>query len=159
MGNDSTIVIKAKNVQNRYHSKIHNKKYVTLIDFSISINEERLFVVDMDSKKIIIRSRVAHGIMSGAEYATNFSNTENSKESSLGAYISNESYYGGWGYAMRLDGLDKGINDNAKERTIVFHSEKKMRTKWSWGCFATPDNINSKLIDLIKDGSLIYAFK
>ena len=158
MGNDSTLIAKAKIVQAKYYTKIQNKKYVTLIDFTKSIDRERLFVVDLFDKKIILKSKVSHGIMSGLEYATNFSNINDSKKSSLGAYLSNESYYGMWGYSMKLDGLDKGINDMAKKRVIVFHSSKKMRTKWSWGCFATPEEINTKLINIIKNGSLIYVF-
>ena len=103
-----------------------------------------------------MKCRVAHGIGSGSTYAMKFSDVEGSKMSSIGAFISTDTYYGQWGYSLKLKGLDKQ-NQHAEERTIVFHSEKKMKTKWSWGCFSVPDEVNRKLIYLIKGGSLIYA--
>jgi len=150
------IVILAKKMQVQYSKNITNKRYVTIVDFSKSIIEDRLYVVDMQTEKIIIKSKVAHGIGSGLIFASKFSDVNGSKMSSLGAFVSKGTYYGKWGYSMKLKGLELQ-NKHAEERTIVFHSVKKMKTKWSWGCFSVPDEINMELINVIKGGTLIYA--
>lgn len=142
---------------------VSNKNFITIIDFNKSINEERLYVVDMRKNKIILKSTVSHAFNSGRFntgflYADNFSNTLNSNKSSIGAYITKGTYYGKFGYSLILKGLDK-TNSNAEKRKIIFHSNKLMKTKWSWGCFATPDQININLINIIKNGTLVYAFK
>ena len=150
------IIILAKKLQEQYSKNISNKRYVTIVDFSKSIIEYRLYVIDMKKEKIILKSKVAHGIRSGLLFASKFSDVNGSKMSSLGAFISKGTYYGTWGYSMKLKGLEFQ-NKHAEERTIVFHSVKKMKTKWSSGCFSVPDEINKELINLIKDGTLIYA--
>jgi hypothetical protein len=152
----NSIVDKAIAVQKQY--KVTNDKYVVMVDFSKSINEERLYVVNTKTAKIEITSLVSHGINSGKEYATDFSNVENSYKSSLGAYLTENTYYGHFGYSLYLKGLDK-TNSNAKKRKIIFHSSKIMQTKWSWGCFSLPDKNTRKIIDMIKDGCLVYAYK
>jgi hypothetical protein len=70
-----------------------------------------------------------------------------------------QTYYGKYGYSLQIEGLDNGINSNSLRRNIVFHSNKKMKYKWTLGCFATPEEINQKLIDKIKGGTLVYAFR
>ncbi len=128
--NNSGIVDKAIAIQKQY--KVTNDKYVVMIDYSKSIDEERLYVVNIKTAKIEITSIVSHGKNSGKEYATDFSNVKDSYKSSLGAYLTEDTYYGRFGYSLRLKGLDK-TNSLAKERLIVFHSSKIMQTKWSWG--------------------------
>lgn len=154
---DDVIINIAKEKLVRYN--VPNKRYVVIIDYSKSFDEERLYLVDIKNNKIIIKSTVSHGVNSGDKYATKFSNIDGSLQTSLGGYKTGSIYNGKYGRSLVLDGLDEGINSNARSRYIVFHSNKKMSTKWSWGCFATPDNINDKLIDIIKDGCLVYVHK
>ena len=146
----------AKRVETQYNVK--NKRYVVIIDFRKSIYEKRLYVVDVKNSEIVLESIVSHALNSGKEYATSFSNQINSKKSCLGAFETQSTYYGYYGYSLRIRGLDKKINDNCEKRSIIVHSTKKMSTLWSWGCFSVPDGINEKLINLIKNGCLIYAF-
>lgn len=152
----ASIVDKAKAIQKKY--KVTNKKYVIMVDFSKSIVDERLYIVNCETSKIELTSIVSHAWKSGAMYATNFSNEFNSYKSSLGAYLTQETYSGRFGYSLRLKGLDK-TNSLARKRAIVFHSSKKMKTKWSEGCFALPDKTSRVIIDMIKDGCLVYAYK
>ena len=129
-----------------------------MVDYSKSINEERLYVVNTKTSKIEMSSIVSHGVYSGKEYATDFSNVKDSYKSSLGAYLTENTYYGHYGYSLVLKGLDK-TNSNAKKRKIIFHSTKIMQTKWSWGCFSLPEKNTRKIIDMIKGGCLVYAYK
>lgn len=147
---------KAKELQKQYNPP--NKNYVVFIDYSKPISENRLYVIDMNTSKTILTTKVAHGINSGEEYATEFSNTDKSLKSSLGVYLTQETYYGYYGYSLRVNGLDK-TNSNARQRNIIFHSNKKMHTKWSFGCFSTDEKTNKKLIDIIKNGCLVYVYK
>ena len=131
------------------------KDYVIVVDYRKSILTERLFLLDIKSNRVILSANVSHAWNSGNLFASDFSNEKNSKKSSKGNYITAGTYFGKFGYSMILLGLDKGVNDNAKDRAIIFHSDKKMLTKWSWGCFATPDETNKKLIDLTRNGVLV----
>ena len=99
----------------------HDKDILTVIDFTKPSTEKRLFVIDLKLKKILFISYVAHGRNSGEKYATSFSNREGSFKSSLGFYKTENTYYGKNGYSLVLDGLERGINDKAKERAIVMH--------------------------------------
>lgn len=152
----TSIVDKAIAIQKKY--KVINDKYVVMVDYSKSINEERLYVVNTKTSKIEITSIVSHGVYSGKEYATDFSNVKDSYKSSLGAYLTENTYYGHYGYSLVLKGLDK-TNSNAKKRKIIFHSTKIMKTKWSLGCFSLPEKNTRKIIDMIKGGCLVYAYK
>ena len=129
-----------------------------MIDYSKSIVSERLYLVNTKTHKIEMTSVVSHAWKSGLNYATNFSNEEGTLKSSLGAYFTENTYYGTYGYSLVLNGLDK-TNSNAKKRKIIFHSTKKMKTKWSWGCFALPEKNTRKIIDMIKGGCLVYVYK
>lgn len=151
------LIKKALELQSKYVVK--SSKYVVLIDYSKSIFSKRLFVVDVKSKKVILTSTVSHAFKSGLQFATKFSNKEGSLMSCKGAFETKSTYYGQFGYSLILKGLDIGINSNAEQRKIIFHSSKKMKTKWSWGCFATPEETNKKLINLIKNGCLVYVYK
>lgn len=151
----TAIVDKAITIQEKYN--VTNDKYVVMIDYSKSIDEERLYVVNTKTSQIEMTSIVSHGVNSGKEYATDFSNQKNSYKSSLGAYVTENTYYGHFGYSLVLNGLDK-TNSNAKPRKIIFHSSKIMHTKWSWGCFSLPEKNTRKIIDMIKGGCLVYAY-
>ena len=133
------------------------KDYVIVVDYRENIFQERLYVVDMKSKEIILSSVVSHGYKSGLLYATDFSNINGSNKSSKGVYTTGNIKYGKFGYSMYIKGLDKGINSNAYNRSIIFHSNKLMKTIWSQGCFATPEDVNKKIIDITKNGCLIVV--
>ena len=143
----------------------HDKDILTVIDFTKPSTEKRLFVIDLKLKKILFISYVAHGRNSGEKYATSFSNREGSFKSSLGFYKTENTYYGKNGYSLVLDGLERGINDKAKERAIVMHGATYAdpstirscgRLGRSLGCPALPLAVCKKIIDTIKGGTLLY---
>ncbi|SHF40764.1 murein L,D-transpeptidase catalytic domain family protein [Dysgonomonas macrotermitis] len=142
------------------------KSIITLIDFTKPSTQDRLFVLDLSTKKILYSSLVAHGKNSGEKYATSFSNENNSLQSSLGFYITENTYQGKNGYSLILNGLEKGINDHAKQRAIVVHGAaysnpsviKSGRLGRSFGCPAVPENLSRPIINTIKDGSLLFIY-
>ena len=143
----------------------HDKDILTVIDFTKPSTEKRLFVIDLKLKKILFISYVAHGRNSGEKYATSFSNREGSFKSSLGFYKTENTYYGKNGYSLVLDGLERGINDKAKERAIVMHGATYAdpstirscgRLGRCLGCPALPLAVSKKIIDTIKGGTLLY---
>jgi hypothetical protein len=150
------------NSQNKLENSI-----LTIIDFSLSSNTKRLWVIDMDSNEVLFHTLVAHGMNSGQEFATNFSNKSQSYKSSLGFYLTAEIYIGKHGSSLKLDGIEKGINDNARERAIVIHgadyvseafAENNGRLGRSQGCPALPSNLTSKIITKIKNKSVLFIY-
>jgi len=144
-----------------------NNPLLTLIDFSRPSTEKRMYVLDLAKKKILFISYVSHGRNSGGNYATSFSNRDGSHQSSLGFYRTVNTYDGGNGYSLRLDGLEKGINDKAMQRAIVIHgadycSEDMIRSTGrlgrSFGCPALPRELTRPIIDTIKGGSLLFIY-
>lgn len=140
---------------------------LTLIDFSLPSTAERLFVFDMARRRLLFSSVVAHGRNSGDNYATSFSNEYGSYKSSLGFYLTGSTYQGSNGYSLLLDGLEKGINDRARERAIVVHGAayadpsvaiRGGRLGRSFGCPALPPGLSRPIIDAIKDGSVMYIY-
>jgi hypothetical protein len=140
---------------------------LTVIDFSLSSKEERLWVIDMSCQQVLLQSLVAHGRNSGLEYATNFSNENESFKSSLGFFLTGEEYQGKHGTSLRLDGLEYGINHKARERAVVIHgadyvSKKIAQTQGyvgrSLGCPAVPNELNRQLIQLIKNKSCLFIY-
>jgi hypothetical protein len=147
--------------------KIDNDALLTIIDFSLPSSQKRLFVIDLLQNKLLFHSYVAHGKNSGKLMATRFSNRPNSYESSLGFYVTENTYRGKHGYALRLNGLEPGINDNAFNRGIVIHaapyaSEKFIRLQGylgrSEGCPALPPQVAPTIIQTIKNGSCVFAY-
>lgn len=143
------------------------KPLLTVIDFSLPSTEKRLWVIDMEKKEILLNTVVSHGRNSGELMANRFSNTPESFQSSLGFYKTAETYQGKHGYSLRLDGLEKGFNDLARARAIVMHgadyaseefAKATGRLGRSLGCPALPTELSAKVIDLIKDGSLIFIY-
>ena len=138
--------------------KQKSKSILTLIDFTKSSTEKRLFVFDMEQKKMLYSSVVSHGKNSGENYATSFSNEVGSYKSSLGFYLTGNTYQGRNGYSLLLDGLEKGINDRARERAIVVHGAayanpsvcKSGRLGRSFGCPALPQALTKPIINTIK---------
>lgn len=144
-----------------------NKQVLTVIDYGKASNQKRMWVIDLENDEVPFHTYVSHGKNSGQLYATNFSNIVNSKKTSLGTYLTANSYHGSRGYALRLQGLEKGINDNAMRRAIVIHGAnyvnanfigKSQRLGLSHGCPAISTQLTKPIIDLIKGGSVVYAF-
>lgn len=151
------------------YEKIPGRKrdVLTLIDFSKPSTEERLFVFDMKKKKLLYSSVVSHGRNSGNNYATAFSNKNGSYKSSLGFYRTENTYNGKNGYSLVLEGLEKGVNDHARQRAIVMHGAAYAnpsvirnggRLGRSLGCPALPQKMNRPIIDAIKGGSILYIY-
>lgn len=143
------------------------KDILTLVDFSLSSNLKRLWVIDLSTNTILYNSLVAHGRNSGDEFAKNFSNKGESFQSSLGFYATGEIYNGKHGRSLRLDGLEKGVNDNARSRAVVMHGadyvsdsfvKNHTRLGRSLGCPALPVELNDEIINLIKDKSCLFIY-
>jgi hypothetical protein len=140
---------------------------LTVIDYSLPSNEPRLWVIDLASRRVLYHELVAHGERSGETLAVAFSNQIGSHESSLGLFRTDEVYTGQYGYALRLSGLEPGVNDNARERAIVFHGDPDVGpaaiAQWgtigtSWGCPALPEDVSAEVIDCIAGGSAVFAY-
>jgi L,D-transpeptidase catalytic domain len=140
---------------------------LTVIDYSRPSIEPRLWVFDLQRKALLFEELVAHGMGSGGKNATRFSNEEGSLASSVGLFTTSEVYSGKHGRSLRLDGLEEGFNDNARNRAIVLHAAQYVNTKVaralgrigrSWGCPAVRPAIVDPLIDTIKEGSLIFVY-
>jgi hypothetical protein len=143
------------------------KEVLTLIDFSKPSTDKRLFVIDMRARKILFETHVAHGRNSGGNYATAFSNRSGSHQSSLGFYLTDRTYIGRSGYSLVLDGLEPGINDNARSRAVVIHgaayaepsvAAAQGRLGRSWGCPALPMSVHKAVIDTIREGSVLFIY-
>jgi hypothetical protein len=143
------------------------KPLLTVIDYSLPSTQKRLWIIDLRQQKILLHTVVAHGRNSGALLAEKFSNRPESYQSSLGFFQTGEAYQGKHGYSLRLDGLEAGINDQARARAIVIHGAdyaKEMvaatagRLGRSLGCPAVPPDLSTPLIKLIKEGSLLFIY-
>lgn len=147
---------------------IKNKTYLTVIDFDQPLTQKRMFIIDMFQKKVIYNSLVSHGENSGSIMAESFSNEVDSYQSSLGFYLTDNTYYGKHGLSLRIDGLEKGINDNARKRNIVIHNADYLSPEYikenkvpgrSQGCASLPPDENySKIIKLIRGKSLMFIY-
>lgn len=142
-----------------------NKNLLTVIDFNKPSREKRLWIIDMDKKKVLYHSLVAHGRGSGDDRAVKFSNIENSHMSSLGFYVTKNTYTGKHGLSLKMEGVDRNYNTNAYQRAIVVHGadyvseafvKQHGRLGRSHGCPALPTEINAKVVQLIKDGTCLY---
>ena len=140
---------------------------LTVIDYSLPSSQPRLWVLDLDRGKVLFHELVAHGAGSGDLYATRFSNVNDSRQTSLGLFLTEGTYEGGNGYSLRLKGLDAGVNDMAGTRNIVMHGAWYVsddhirqfgRIGRSWGCPALPAEMAPRVIDTIKGGSFIYSY-
>jgi hypothetical protein len=143
------------------------KDILTLVDFSLSSNVKRLWVINLDTNTILYNSLVAHGRNTGEEYANSFSNTNSSFKSSLGFYATGEVYNGKHGMSLKLDGLEKGINDNARERGVVMHSANYVSNSFikcnkrlgrSQGCPAIPEESLKEIVNTIKNKSCLFIY-
>lgn len=163
---DKIVPSKALNLALVYYEKnyesIPNKRFIGIIDFKQHNSKERFYIIDMESGRVETYLS-AHGKKSDPDfdgYATKFSNTPDSLMTSLGFYLTAETYYGAHGYSLRLDGLST-TNSNARDRAIVIHSAEYVapgsKIGRSFGCPAIEVRIHKQLIDQVKDGALLYA--
>ncbi|MDQ0476765.1 MULTISPECIES: murein L,D-transpeptidase catalytic domain family protein [Chryseobacterium] len=140
---------------------------LTICDFSLSSTEKRLWVIDLNEKKVLYNSLVAHGKNTGEEFAQKFSNTESSLQSSLGFFITESTYNGSNGYSLKLEGMDSGYNDAAFRRAIVMHGadyvsegfiKNQKRIGRSWGCPAVPRALAEPIINTIKGKNCLFIY-
>jgi len=146
---------------------LFNKEILSICDFSQSSKNKRLYIIDIENKKLLVNTYVAHGKNSGAEYANSFSNNPNSLKSSLGFYVTRSTYVGGHGLSLKIDGLEKGFNDKANGRNIVVHGSEYVGDKFvaynnysgrSFGCPAVPSQESPFVINTIKNGSCLFIY-
>jgi hypothetical protein len=146
---------------------VRGPETLTVIDYSKPSSERRLWVYDLKTKQLLFEELVAHGQGSGANLATQFSNNDESHQTSLGLFVTSDTYVGKNGYSLRLDGLDKGVNDRARDRAIVMHGAPYVSQSFvkangrlgrSWGCPAISALVARKMIDTVKGGGLVFAY-
>lgn len=143
-----------------------SSQYLTIVDFSQSSRKKRLYIIDMNQQKLVWNTFVSHGKNSGLDMAKRFSNRINSEASSLGFYITGSTYRGKHGLSLRISGLEEGFNDNAEARGVVVHgaayvNPSRVNSGYmgrSQGCPALPENEYAKVIDIIKDGSVMFLY-
>lgn len=143
------------------------KNILTVIDYSLPDDNKRLWVFDLRKNKVLYNTFVAHGQGSGGRYAEHFSNENGSHASSVGVFLTQNTYIGSKGYALRLNGLDKGFNDHAAARDIVMHGAWYVNPSFaatyrhigrSWGCPSVPVDMIHPIVNTIKNGSLVFAY-
>jgi len=144
-----------------------NSDVLTVIDYSLPSTQPRLWVLDLARRKVLFHELVAHGAGSGDVYATHFSNVNDSRSTSLGLFLTADTYEGGNGYSLKLKGLDAGVNDLAEARHIVMHgawyvssehAQQYGKLGRSWGCPALPLADAKLVIDTVKGGSFVFAY-
>lgn len=140
---------------------------LTICDFSQSSSNQRMYVIDVRNRRMLYRTYVAHGINSGEEFATSFSNKMESCKSSLGFYITSGTYMGVNGLSLRINGVDKGFNNNARKRAIVIHGANYVSMKvvhkygmmgTTFGCPAIPTDMTTQIIPVVKHGSCFFIY-
>jgi len=147
--------------------KVQNDDFITIADFSQPSTEKRLYVINVHSKQVLFNTLVAHGKNTGSLMAKNFSNNASSLQSSPGFYVTEDTYNGGNGYSLRLNGLERNINDNALARAVVMHGAPYVSESFansmgylgrSWGCPAVPPAQTKAIINTIKGGSCLFIY-
>lgn len=142
-------------------------QHLTIVDYSMASSSPRMWVIDMHTGKLKYHTHVAHGIASGLNYATKFSNQHNSHMSSLGIFVTRDIYYGKHGTSLNIEGMQKDYNSNAKDRRIVLHGAnyvdqwsitKNGRLGRSWGCLALNPKVANNIMHTIKNGSVIFCY-
>ncbi|NQX56331.1 murein L,D-transpeptidase catalytic domain family protein [Pedobacter panaciterrae] len=142
-----------------------DKSILSIADFDKNSTEKRLWIIDLNKKKLILNTWVAHGQRSGADKATRFSNSNDSFQSSIGFYLTAEIYRGQHGRSLRLDGMDEGFNSNARRRSIVVHGADYVsqgtinalgRLGRSQGCPAVPSELSDLVINTIEGKTVLF---
>jgi len=146
---------------------LQNTSFLSIVDLSQSSNSKRLYIIDIDQKKVIFNTYVAHGRNSGGEFASSFANKPESFKSSLGFYVTGETYNGAHGLSMRLKGIEKEFNGFAEKRGIVMHGapyvcesfiNQNGRLGRSKGCPAVSPELCNPIVNCIKQGSCFFMF-
>lgn len=148
------------------HALGSNTNVLTVVDFSQSSHNKRMYIIDVKNFKVLLNTYVAHGRNSGLDYAENFSNKPESLQSSLGFYVTKDTYNGKHGLSLRLDGQEPGYNDKAEERAVVVHGaeyigDQRLGAAYmgrSFGCPAVPQALASTVINYIKNGSCLFIY-
>ena len=151
---DPDILAEVERLSAVHQKRISQQDYYIIIDYDLPIFKKRLWVIKAGSGEVIRHCHVSHAWNSGFLYAVDLSNEMDTEKSCAGAFVTAENYEGQYGYAMRIDGLQPGVNDNARPRAIVFHEHW---WPWSKGCFMTLPEVNRQLIDLTQGGTLLYV--
>lgn len=147
--------------------KISHKQILTIIDFTKASTEKRFYTIDLAARKVLYHTYVSHGKNTGENLARSFSNVVHSNQSSLGFSVTAETYVGSKGYSLKLDGVEKGFNDNMRNRAVVMHDADYVSEYWisrygrlgrSQGCPALPKEISKEVIDRIKNGTPIFTY-
>jgi hypothetical protein len=140
---------------------------MTVIDYSLPSRERRLWVLDLEQGTVLARELVAHGKRTGDDIARNFSDAQGSYQSSLGTFVTGETYQGKHGLSLRLKGLDQGLNSHAEARGIVVHAAEYVnqaivaqlgRLGRSEGCPALNPGVAGRIIGLIKGGTVVFSY-
>jgi hypothetical protein len=144
-----------------------HKPILTVIDYSLPSFKQRMWIFDLKHKALLYNTYVAHGRNSGATTPNHFSNRNASKETSLGTYVTKDTYMGSKGISLNLKGLEKGFNDNAYSRRVVIHGAWYVEPSFikqagqagrSWGCPSIAKSIAKPVINLLKGGSVVFAY-
>lgn len=153
------------NLQNE--GRLGSKKLISIIDFNKPSTEKRFYTIDLEKLAVKFHTYVSHGKNSGGNTVTSFSNVVHSNQSSLGFYVTAETYVGSKGYSLKLDGQDTGYNNNMRARAVVMHEADYVSEGWikkygrlgrSQGCPALPKELSRNVIDSIKNRTLIFAY-
>ncbi|ROL81639.1 hypothetical protein BK636_13955, partial [Pseudomonas chlororaphis] len=149
------------------NSGARQARHLAVIDYSQPSTARRLWIFDLNKRTLVLRDLVAHGQKSGENFATQFSNRMGSFQSSLGLFRTQESYEGSHGYSLRMDGLEPGFNDLARDRDIVIHAADYVSPLWSrrqgrigrsLGCPAVRPQVARQVIDRLKDGQFMFSW-
>jgi len=149
------------------HHWLSKTNILSICDLSQSSRNKRMYIVDLEQKTVLINTYVAHGRNSGMEYARSFSNNPSSHKTSLGFYVTQDTYFGANGLSLKIRGMEKGFNDRANGRNIVVHGSEYVGPDFlemngvsgrSYGCPAIPANETQEIIDLIKEGSCLFIY-
>ena len=177
---DVKSVYDSLNIKNKIDYSIFQKAYLgyvqishknpgvlIIIDYTKPSNEERFYVLDLNKKKLVYSTRVAHSKNSGLEIPLEFSDDPNSYQSSLGFFVTLGEYNGAYGYSLRLKGLEENINANAEDRAIVIHGGDIVEDEYikkfgfagrSLGCPVLPNSLTREIIDFIKHGRVLFIY-
>lgn len=151
----------------KLQGRLNDKDLLTIIDFSKPSTSKRFFTIDLKQQLVKYHTYVSHGKNTGENLAKSFSNTVHSNQSSLGFYVTGETYVGSKGYSLRLDGMEKGYNDKVRERAVVIHNAEYVSEAWirkygrlgrSQGCPALPVELGKNVINAIKNRTAIFAY-
>lgn len=151
----------------RRQGLLSNKEIICIIDYDQPSTADRLYIINLESRKLLYNTLVAHGKFSGENTAESFSNDPKSQKSSLGFFVTAGTYCGKHGYSLALQGIDTNFNDRAFRRDIVVHGadyvskdfiKKCGRLGRSWGCPAVPRSMSKNIIDTIKNGCCLFIY-